>query len=155
GTRGGPVSLLDVVPTVLDLLRLPAPEGLDGEDLAGWLRGRAPAPRAGRELLLHLDDWEGTSLALKSGDDKLVLARGPYRKQLFDLRNDPREQHDRSSQREAAALFTRLAARLADGYNALVARALPRTLATPAPEVETALQGLGYVSRGSSRRALP
>jgi arylsulfatase len=155
GLHGGPASLLDVVPTVLDLLGLPPGEGLDGVGLAEWLRGRAPSPEKDRELLLHLDDWEATSLALEAGKDKLVLARSPYRKQLFDLGGDPREQHARSLDPDAARRFAELAGRLAGAYNALVARALPRTLATPAPEVDVALRGLGYVSRGDSRRVLP
>src|SRR5262249_20873210 len=132
-----------------------AEAALDGIDVADWLRGRAAAPPQDRELLLHLDDWEAASLALERGRDKLVLARGPYRKQLFDLGRDPREQHDRSAEAGAAALFAELARRLADAYNALVAQALPRTTAPSAPEVEAALRGLGYVSPGDTRRALP
>jgi arylsulfatase A-like enzyme len=41
----GPVQLEDLAPTLLELLGLEVPGGLDGRSLLPWLRGEAPAPR--------------------------------------------------------------------------------------------------------------
>ncbi len=86
-----PVSHLDVVPTVLDLLRLPAPEGLDGQDLA-------PAIREARE------PEERPLFSQYSGDGgvgeirRAVIAAGHKyvydpadEPELYDLRLDPLE----------------------------------------------------------------
>ncbi len=43
----GPAQLEDLMPTLLSLLGLPAPDGIDGVDLLPWLRGEvASSPRA-------------------------------------------------------------------------------------------------------------
>jgi len=47
GAIAEPVSLLDLAPTVLDLLQMPSAEGFDGQSLAGLLRSE---PRASEEF---------------------------------------------------------------------------------------------------------
>jgi arylsulfatase A-like enzyme len=144
GWRHGPVSLLDVVPTLADLLSFPAGD-VDGVDQAPLLRGDASRQAAPREWLTHFDRLSAVGLALESGGRKLILARGPYRKQLFDLTHDPGETHDLLAEGSGGEAFARLAGSLAARYNQLVARALPRTQANPSPEVLESMQGLGYV----------
>jgi len=96
GVSDTPVSLLDVVPTVLDVLGLPAPETLPGRSLreepSGARRG-APRPRIAQYSpvthCLEMDGWK-----LIRG--RTVGSRAPL--QLFDLRADPGEQHDLSAE---------------------------------------------------------
>ncbi len=52
---GGAVSLIDVVPTVLSLLGLPAPGVLDGRDLSPRLRPGAAAGRADRQRVVFAE----------------------------------------------------------------------------------------------------
>lgn len=105
-----PVSTLDLLPTVLDWLGLPAPRG-DGRSL--------------RKLMEH-DDQAGASLLVaEQGSDpqdfskslidwpwKLILFRSPAgdRYELYDLGRDPGEQHDLGATHPAE--LARLSARL-------------------------------------------
>jgi len=97
------VSLVDVMPTVLDLLGMPAPEGLDGRSLrALWEEpGRLRAPRA---LFVEADldppgptarrMMPGDDLAVRRGNFKLVLDPSSGTARLFDLTRDPHETND-------------------------------------------------------------
>ena len=165
GLRLGSASLLDVAPTILELLRETVPPGeLDGVSLAG---GMVPADAAAstasphlaeRELLLHLDlDIGGHALALRGDRLKLVLSQKPFRKELFDHRQDPREQASQLTGPAGAASMPALAERLADRYNELSGRTLPRAT-NVAPEKLEAMAALGYVGAGRSvsiRRVIP
>jgi arylsulfatase len=145
GTRHGSASLLDIVPTALSLLGVPA-EGaaLDGVDLAAALRhgGRYEDPE--RMFLAHLDTAEAAGLALTVGRDKLLLSR-PYRKQLFDLQAGPEERDNRIDEASGRERARRLAVHLAEVYNSLAGRALPRAGPMPTATRDEALAALGYV----------
>ena len=138
------VSLLDVVPTVLDRVGVVPPATLDGRSLRAALRaGRdasdAGTGGAGATLGLHTASHDGT-LSLRG-------VRAPARKllrddrsgtvELYDLRSDRGEHrnlapaaHDERLERALAALGT----------------AEP-SVAAPAPDAETveALKALGYL----------
>jgi arylsulfatase A-like enzyme len=98
------VSIVDVAPSVLAWLDLPAPAAMQGEILVDPVRGpRAPANRAitsslGRRDLLRLrsiihDDW------------KLIRYEAPTRRELlFDLVTDPRETRSLSHAKRAELL---------------------------------------------------
>jgi arylsulfatase A-like enzyme len=165
GLRPGTASLLDVAPTILELVsEAVAPGELDGVSQAGRMKPAgasapsAPPPAAERELLLHLDlDIGGHALALRGERLKLVLAQKPFRKELFDHRQDPREQSSRLAAEAGAGSMPALAERLADRYNELSGRALPRAT-NVAPEKLEAMAALGYVGAGRSvsiRRVIP
>lgn len=86
-----PVSLLDVTPTILDLLGQPLPEGLDGQSLAPLLRGEAGAAErfAKRDLafgrpLYGMERWGVLH-------DQMKWSTTEGREALYDLRKDPRE----------------------------------------------------------------
>lgn len=153
----GRASLLDVVPTLMDLLGLGSSQelaSLDGVSLAPVLRGEARAAGP-RTFLFHLDHIDGTALALTRGRDKIVLVRQPYRKELFDLESDPRERRNLLDQEEEQ--FARLAANLAAAYNQASSHALPRRPASPDEALEARLAALGYVasSRAADPRRIP
>jgi len=85
---------LDIAPTILDVIGIPAPGTWQGVSL----RPGAKAPRA--EALFAEEDHEGNVLrSLRTPHRKLITAnegnpRGLPAVELFDLRSDPGEQND-------------------------------------------------------------
>jgi len=77
-------SLLDVAPTVLDLLGLPAPAAFQGETL---LAGRARAA-------LFFTDYSLGLLGLRDGCTKYIHELESGRSKLFDVCRDPEERTD-------------------------------------------------------------
>jgi arylsulfatase A-like enzyme/Tfp pilus assembly protein PilF len=103
------VGLVDLFPTILDLLGLPAPEGVQpaGASLAAALRGgTAPTPRSHyAESLVPLLHFGWSDLrVLRQGQWKYILAP---RAELYDLTADPHEQHDLIATRPARATALR------------------------------------------------
>lgn len=100
GTAAGrridtPVSTLDILPTLLDWLGLPAASPGDGRSLRDLVEGR---DQGGASLLVAEQGSEPEDLA-KSLIDwpwKLILFRSPAgdRYELYDLDRDPGERHD-------------------------------------------------------------
>lgn len=149
--RYGLASLLDVLPTLADLVGFETPQGwtgLDGISLAGALRGGA-APATPRPFLFHLDHMDGTALALARGGDKIVLGRRPFLKELFELGTDPGERRNRLEGREEKT-FARMAADLARLYNAGTRQALPRRPAVLDGHLREDLAALGYAAPGKT-----
>ncbi|HEX3529643.1 MAG TPA: sulfatase [Thermoanaerobaculia bacterium] len=147
GRRLGTASLLDVVPTLADLLGMRA-RGLDGLSLAGLLRrdrSAPPPPADRRPFLLHLDFQDGTALALREGSSKLILSDRPYRKELFDLRGDPGEAHGVLDQTTGAEL-ERLGSEMADLYNSGSRAAAERVSVSMTDTLAQRLAALGYIS---------
>ena len=92
-------SLVDVVPTVLDVLGLPHPEPTDGLSLRALLPGAPPttAPWQDRTLV-HEVDWPERCVAraIVSGPHKLIEVERNYEGHrdeilLFDVERDPGE----------------------------------------------------------------
>lgn len=84
-----PVYLMDVLPTLCELVGLKIPEGLDGQSFAKMLQGRGRGPREA-VMLAYAD----TQRAVRQGSWKLIRYPQIGRSQLFDLAHDPYEQHD-------------------------------------------------------------
>jgi arylsulfatase A-like enzyme len=139
------VRSVDVMPTVLDLLGIPVPSSVAGTSLAARMAGAAGAT--------ELDSYSETMYpryhfgwselrAIRAGDFKLIAAPRP---ELYDLRNDPGEEHNLYHSRPAlaATLAARLRAREQDGSRA----------AASAPTIDAdalaRLSALGYVGGGS------
>lgn len=82
-----PVDLVDLAPTLGDLLGLPFPDGWQGESLVPLIDDPYPPPRLVEAYL-----GDGSRAAIM-GDSKLVLGpgRGPRAERLYDLEADPRE----------------------------------------------------------------
>ena len=150
GTIAAPVSLIDVMPTVLALLGIPSPTAVQGRDLAPLMRGDAlPWSRAsGYAESLYASFHHGCVplLALREGGFKLV--RG-VADELFDLTADPRELRDAASADPARS------ATLAAALNGLIADLAPGTASRIAPDDEArrALQALGYAGSPSPQPA--
>lgn len=111
GSSDVPVATIDLYPTLVELCHAAPPVGqpLDGTSLAGLLlSGEAPPPR---RLFWHFPCYVGRAApasAVRDGDWKLVEHfEDGESAELFDLRNDPGEEHDlatREPQRAAELL---------------------------------------------------
>ena len=89
GPRWEPVSLVDVMPTLLDLLGLPLPSGLSGRTLLPLLAGDPWTPQP---VVLECTRFEHALLGVVDGNYKLVEDQRFGTRSLFDLRQDPQEQ---------------------------------------------------------------
>ncbi|MFN7974238.1 MAG: sulfatase-like hydrolase/transferase [Acidobacteriota bacterium] len=139
------VGTVDIVPTILDLLGVTAPAGLQGRSLAPMVRGEKPPPDDGRVLYAEtlsprLTNGWGELRAIFQGSRKYV--HGP-RAELFDLVADPAEKQDLSgtSPADAKAMRDRLAAFLAANASASNAPATPVD-----EETRQRLMALGYLA---------
>lgn len=88
-------SLIDLVPTMLELMQLPLPSG-DGDDFVSGV-SLVPdlfgdAPPEPRDILIDMPGgpYNGARAAFIHGDLKLIVSRGAH-KELFDLAADPEE----------------------------------------------------------------
>ena len=94
------VGLIDVMPTVLDLLGLPPGDEAEGRSLVAAMRGRPDPHLESRTMLFELRLFlAGHAFGVIEGDLKLIFDPKTKDTQLFDLRTDPHEQRDLSSER--------------------------------------------------------
>ncbi|HWC90738.1 MAG TPA: sulfatase-like hydrolase/transferase, partial [Pirellulales bacterium] len=101
------VYLMDIFPTVCDLVGAPTPDGLDGRSFAGVLRG--DSTKARDELFLAYRDVQR---AVR--DERWKLIRYPQVNvtQLFDLQNDPDEMHNLAAEPSQAGRVEKMLADL-------------------------------------------
>jgi arylsulfatase A-like enzyme/Tfp pilus assembly protein PilF len=140
------VGTVDVLPTVLDVLGLAPPPGVQGRSLRPLLDGDGGSDEAWRRRPLYAETLSprllhglGELRALYLGDDKYIF--GP-RPELYDLAADPRE-HDDLSGREpevAAAMKQALEAFLAEH-----ADADPDAVVEMDADTRRRLEALGYI----------
>ncbi|MEO1367598.1 MAG: sulfatase, partial [Acidobacteriota bacterium] len=100
----GPVSQVDVLPTLLDLLGLKAPPDLPGSSVVpGSRRAQSDARRPiyAETYLPHYTYGWSKLRSLRRGPLKLIAADGGV--ELYDLRLDPRELSDVAEQQTGAA----------------------------------------------------
>jgi arylsulfatase A-like enzyme len=137
-----PASLVDVFPTLVELLGLEPQPGLQGQSLASLLRGYPAIGR--RPVLAEIRPPAPWLHAYREGPWKLIQNQmPPYGVHLFDLSRDPGEITS------LAAQYPGEVHRLAAAMNAW------RSTMPPPPEIETVgiedeqlreqLEGLGYV----------
>jgi len=101
------VALLDLAPTLLDLMNVPAPESFQGISLVPQLYGRSgPADRRIGAVLMAYPAWPKAQQALYTGRYKAIFRVTENRFEVYDRASDPREQKD------LAASDPSLAARL-------------------------------------------
>jgi arylsulfatase A-like enzyme len=138
-----PVSLVDVVPTVLALLGMDGPHDLDGRDLSPLFSETASGNWPERALFGgagHNTPGREPLRSVRRGRYKLIHDPSRQQFELFDLQADPAERSDR-----AAALpdvTSGLRADLESHWSQPVAAELLPQLS---PEERAALEALGYV----------
>jgi arylsulfatase A-like enzyme/predicted Zn-dependent protease len=144
------VRIVDVMPTVLQLVGTEAPREMQGVSLVPLTEGKT------LDLLAFSETWYpryhyGWSelKAVKDGRYKFIAAP---RRELYDTQLDPGETEDLS------AAKPRLADALERGLHDMIARtsvaATPQTPRAVDPEVESRLRALGYVASSVTRAAL-
>jgi len=142
---------VDLVPTILDLLAIDAPDGVQGRSLRPSLEGEpaGDAPISYSETLLPWDAY-GWSPLFQVRDERWKFIEGP-RPELYDLASDPDELHDVAGMHPDRV----------ERYRALVEEVRrdesrdggsePRT----DPEMLERLHALGYVAAGRGGDVLP
>lgn len=144
-----PVSLVDLLPTVLGRLGIPVPDGVEGADLAATVLAGKPAGRPvyAESWLPKLQFRFSELAAIRRGSLKHIDAPAP---ELYDLAQDPREERnlagghpDGEAMAEALAAF-----RAAEDPEAS-----ERAAGGLSSEEEAKLRSLGYTSAGSLRSA--
>lgn len=103
------VYLLDLLPTVCDLVGAEIPEGLDGRSIRPLLEGRTKAVR--EDLFTAYRD---SQRAIRDARWKLIRYPLIDRTQLFDLATDPCETRDRSADPDQAPRIARMMSLLAE-----------------------------------------
>lgn len=108
--RNDLVSLVDVVPTLLDLVELEAPEGISGSSLRSMLAG---APESNRRVFSEFVLWSPDDLyAVLEGDWKYILSSSASDSALYDVVADPGETENLIDiRREQAARLRRVLSR--------------------------------------------
>lgn len=150
-----PVSLVDVLPTLLKRLDIDIPPDIQGRQLWSLLsdtaaEGVSPRPVYTEGTFFANRPFSTLIQTYRDGRWKLILDRFRETKELYDLEQDPAEQHDRFDAEPE------IVARLADGLRALyhenlsVFNSQRRASMRLEEERLRELQALGYLA-GSER----
>ena len=152
------VSLLDLAPTILDLVGVSPPPTFQGRTLLPALAGGASYPRfLVAEKMLVTAAGEGFRPAIRRwaaaaylGDEKVLFQKPSLPLELYDLRVDPLEEHDLApldkSRRDAAEASLHRLLAATDQFSARVPRDASGTAVTLTPELEEQLRALGYLN---------
>ncbi|HLU66367.1 MAG TPA: sulfatase-like hydrolase/transferase [Kofleriaceae bacterium] len=89
-----PARLIDVAPTVAELLGLEVPDSFDGDSLVAVLEGEPMQPRPVFAELIPDRKVPRRVVSLTSGGWQLIADFGLGARQLFDLRRDPTAQEN-------------------------------------------------------------
>jgi arylsulfatase A-like enzyme len=155
------VSMIDVLPTILDLAGLPMPEVMQGQSLAPLLLGEEgwePRPVIIEQFnadgfvpdeysrIEIVDGRWGASLEIKPAPQPPPGALRPVPLLLYDLWNDPLCLHRLHEERpELVEHYSRLLEDRFAAHQALAQRFLPGGEVTLNPEQLRALHALGYI----------
>lgn len=147
----GPVEHVDVVPTILDLLGVPAdPPELQGRSLAAELAGKPSRASRGRMVFLQRASrtrWgdqvvaRGTKFGVRFGRWKYIEADEEGTRELYDLDQDPGETTNLAAREPAVA--DRLSRAIA-AFRARYDRGGGRPEKEPGADVREDLKALGY-----------
>jgi arylsulfatase A-like enzyme len=146
------VRLVDVMPTVLDLLGLPPAADREGRSLVPLLLGEEKTPRlAWAEIPHHALIDAGVRWAVRTGSHKLIVTppeargRGEPKLELYALEQDAGERTNlapRDPERRAELMQQLRGVALALNQSGA---AVYREVGTPDPQLQERLRSLGYV----------
>jgi arylsulfatase A-like enzyme len=153
-----PVSLIDVAPTIVDLVNLPVPEDLDGVSLKDAILDSEPLPprtlfaeaRATTRWVdpLRSESWNPPLFAVRTADSKFVVhrpQRGEARPMVrFDLTDDPGETSPLPVAPERARAVEALVARYLKGKPGANVPPPTRSRDDVSPDLKERLRALGY-----------
>ncbi len=134
--------LIDLMPTLLDQLRLPEPAGMQGQSLGPYIAGRPPShqPIAFSESVKLGAEQKGIYV----GDRKLMLTPSTGRRQLYNIALDPYEQNDLAATGDPR--LDELTRILSDRVtlNSQIAEGFNPATADLSPEDRARFEALGY-----------
>jgi choline-sulfatase len=138
-----PVSIVDIVPTVLGVLNEEPIEGIDGHDLrALWDAPQSEQARFFEQRAILSEtgpEMEDNLRSVRKGRHKLIVNVASDEQELFDLMDDPGET------RNIAPDHPELVAVLVKELESLTGRGLGTERAPPmSQELRDRLQALGY-----------
>jgi arylsulfatase A-like enzyme len=134
GGVGAAVSLVDLAPTVLELLEIPVHWEMQGRSLAGALSG-APLPETPAFAVTGDGRWAAR-------DGRWKLAVGPEGRALYDLSSDPGEQRDLAAAHPEEVL--RLSRAYAEWHRRVTASPPGAAPIEIDPALKKALEDAGY-----------
>jgi len=151
------VELVDVLPTILQAVRVAIPQGVQGQSLLTLLKApttkagtsKEPATPADRPSYAESDyphrtfGWSPLR-ALRTG--KYLFIEAPH-KELYDQSADPKAEHNLAA--ASVAVANTLASQL-DAFRQKTSSAREAPQVSPDPELQEKLSALGYVSDSSS-----
>jgi arylsulfatase A-like enzyme len=111
-----PVALVDVAPTLIDLVGAPIPANMRGRSLLPRiLSGKSAPPAPARQIfaeLLPATAWPHHATMMLDGDHKLIHRISDRRWELYNLAADPGEKKNLADAPAAAAALEALRAKL-------------------------------------------
>ncbi len=128
GTSPSLVYLMDIFPTVCDLVGQPVPDGLDGRSLKPILAGQTDNVR---DTLLSV--YKDCQRAVQDERWKLIRYPKINKTQLFDLQRDPHETNNLAESPEYAAQVDRMMHKLRQTQQTY-GDTLPLTSSDPLPQ---------------------
>jgi len=138
------VRVLDIMPTALELLGVPAPANLEGKSLVPWLKDpNAEGDREAFASMQHMFEAGRTARSLRQGKLKLILSTNPDSVELYDLEQDPGE--TRNLAPAAPDLVRALFARVTALEHQMQGSAVGAPLNPPDAETLKLLKSLGYL----------
>jgi arylsulfatase A-like enzyme/Tfp pilus assembly protein PilF len=142
--------IVDVLPTVLEILGVPRPVSVQGRSLLALADGRE-VDRPGFAESWYPRYHYGWSELQAIRDSRYKLIRAP-RRELYDLSQDPHETSDIASREPSRA--DALEAALLALRSEVQSQAAAKGPSTVDPETEERLEALGYVSGSASAAVL-
>jgi choline-sulfatase len=106
------VALVDVAPTLLDLVGAPIPAAMRGRSLLPRIEGGAPATHPIFSELMPATAWPHHATMMIDGDKKLIHRVSDRRWELYDLRRDPGEKKNLADDQANHQTFEALRAKL-------------------------------------------
>ncbi len=101
------VSLVDAMPTLLDLCGVAAPSSVEGTSVAAVLQGKAKAVGANAAFIETGDDGVRTQRYLY-----FIEGKAPHQEHLFDCEQDPYQMHDLAAEPGSADVLKDLRKRV-------------------------------------------
>ena len=106
------VELVDVAPTLLDLVGAPVPPTMRGRSLLPRIEGKALPPVPIYAEQMPATAWPHQAAMMVDGDHKIIHRISDRRWELYDLKRDPGEKNNLAANPADAKLFEELRAKI-------------------------------------------